>query len=129
MKRAELPDDVRRFILTSIPSVPYLESILLLRQESASTWCSSQLARRLYLQEPQAAGLLQALEAAGIATRVPEMAGDYRYLPSKALADMLDRVAKHYASDLLAVTDLIHSSLNNKRAFQFADAFRWRKDS
>jgi hypothetical protein len=41
---------------------------------------------------------------------------------------LLDRVATHYAGNLLAITDLIHSSIN-RRANQFADAFRWRKDS
>ena len=48
--------------------------------------------------------------------------------PSPELAALLDRVATHYAANLLAITDLIHSGLN-RRATQFADAFRWRKDS
>jgi hypothetical protein len=37
-------------------------------------------------------------------------------------------VAKAYATNLVAVTDVIHSRLD-RRAQQFADAFRWRKDS
>jgi DNA-binding IclR family transcriptional regulator len=128
MSREPLPDDVRRFVLTSVPSVPYIESLLLMRREAAATWTSSQLASRIYVPPAQAAGLLESLEAAGIAARVPGVAGAYCYQPSEELAELLDRVAAHYVTNLLAVTDLIHSSLN-RRASQFADAFRWRKDS
>jgi hypothetical protein len=128
MTAAPIPDDVRRFILTSIPSVPYLESILLLQREPDSRWDRSSLARRLYLAEAQAGELLRALAEAGIATKGASEPASYRYVPAPHLAEMLERVARHYAQDLFGVTDLIHSSLN-KRAFQFADAFRWRKDS
>jgi hypothetical protein len=40
---------------------------------------------------------------------------------------MLEQVAQRYAADLVGVTDLIHSKID-KKAQQFADAFRWRKD-
>jgi DNA-binding IclR family transcriptional regulator len=128
MSRLPLPDDVRRFVLTSVPSVPYIESLLLMRREADAAWSASRLASRIYVPEAQAAGLLETLEASGIAARVPEAQGTFRYQPPQPLAELLDRVAVHYASNLLAVTDLIHSSLN-RRANQFADAFRWRKDS
>ena len=128
MKAATIPDDVRRFILTSIPSVPYLEAILLLQREPAVLWDQSSLARRLYLAEAPAAELLQALQEAGIATKGASGLASWQYQPPAQLAEMLERVARHYAQDLFGVTDLIHSRLN-KRAFQFADAFRWRKDS
>ena len=128
MSHEALPDDVRRFVLTSVPSVPYIESLLLMRREAEATWTSARLAGRVYLPVAQAARLLEALEASGIAARVPDTEGGYRYGPPKELAELLDRVAAHYAINLLAITDLIHSSLN-RRANQFADAFRWRKDS
>jgi hypothetical protein len=128
MKHPPLPDDVRRFVLTTVPSVPYIESLLLLRREAALTWNPAQLARRIYVPEAQAAQLLEALEASGVAASVEGEEKTYRYAPSAELAAMLDRVATHYASNLLAITDLIHSGLN-RRANQFADAFRWRKDS
>jgi hypothetical protein len=128
MKRAEISDEVRRFILTSIPSVPYLEAVLLLRGEPATQWEPALAARRLYVGDRHAAELLQQLAEAGIAVREgPE--ARYRYHPSTAeLAQRIDRLAEAYAGDLLAVTDLIHSRID-KRAQQFADAFRLRKDS
>ena len=128
MSPKDIPDDVRRFILTSVPSVPYIESLLLLRREPDSNWDAAQLARRIYVPEAQAAQLLEALESSGVAARASGEEAAYRYAPAAELSSMLDKVAAHYASNLLGVTDLIHSSLN-RRAHQFADAFRWRKDS
>lgn len=124
-----IPDEIGRFILTSIPSVPYLEALLLLRRESTLAWTSSQLARRLYLPEAQTAELLHNLEAAGIAARNGTEADlSYQYEPAPELAQMLDQVAQCYSTRLRAVTDLIHSRVD-RRAYQFADAFRLRKDS
>lgn len=124
--RAELPADLRRFILTSIPSVPYLEAVLLLRAEKQRDWSAGDLARRLYLPEPQAASLLQDLHSAGIVTGET---GRMRYAPvADELAAVLDSLASEYAVNLVGVTDLIHSRVD-KKAQQFADAFRFRKDT
>lgn len=129
MTRKDVPDPVRRFILTSVPSVPYLEAVLLLRAEAERNWHASQIAQRLYLPEPVAAELLAALASAGIAQTVPQEPQRFRYEPATAqLRAMLDAVAAAYSADLVAVSDLIHSRVD-KRARQFADAFRWRKDS
>lgn len=128
MSRPELPADLRRFILTSIPSVPYLEALLLLRAEPSRPWNAGALARRLYLGEPAAAALLAALADAGIAAVQAEPPGHLYRPANPELAAMLDRLAAFYAADLVAVTDLIHMRVD-KRAQQFADAFRWRKDT
>jgi hypothetical protein len=126
MSTGDIPDDLRRFVLTSIPSVPYLEAILLLQREPGTGWTAPLLAKRLYLPESRAGELLGSLRTAGI---VAERNGErvYTYQPEPALAAMLDRLAVLYAADLVAVTDLIHSTVD-RRAFQFADAFRLRKD-
>jgi hypothetical protein len=119
-----LPDPVRRFILTSVASVPHLEAMLLLRSESAEPWSAARVARRLYIREAEALPLLHALNEAGIAA--PAEAGQYRYAPAPELAALLDQVADTYASNLLGVTQLIHSRID-RRAQQFADAFRLKK--
>ena len=62
-----IPDDIRRFILTSIPSVPYLEAMLLLRNETQRPWDGKTLAQRLYMSEKAAAQLLAELHEAPIA--------------------------------------------------------------
>jgi DNA-binding IclR family transcriptional regulator len=123
--RPELPPELRRFILTSIPSVPYLEALLLLRAEPTREWAVADVARRLYLPEARAAELLQAMAEAGITRPCP---GGQCYGPDAALDEMLGQLATHYAADIVGVSDLIHSRVD-KKAQQFADAFRWRKDS
>lgn len=126
MGKKTIADDVRRFILTSVPSVPYLEAMLLLRDDSATPWDPFRLARRLYIGEAQALDLLQTLAQSQVARRGED--GGFQYAPATPeLARAIDGLAQTYAADLLGVTDLIHSRLD-KRAQQFADAFRWRKD-
>ncbi|WP_240788754.1 hypothetical protein [Ramlibacter henchirensis] len=124
--RPDLPQDLRRFILTSIPSVPYLEAVLLLRAQPQRIWSAADAARRLYLPEQRASELLAELNSAGIAQAEPH---GCRYAPgTEELAAILDQLAAHYAVDLVGVSDLIHSRVD-KKAQQFADAFRIRKDS
>lgn len=128
MRRGEIPDDVRRFILTSVPSVPYLEAILLLRTEPDAAWEVRRVAGRLYVGEKQAAELLAALTEAGIAAHeAQEEAALFRFSPvTVELRELLDVLAQTYSVNLVGVTDLIHSRID-KRAQQFADAFRLRK--
>jgi hypothetical protein len=129
MDKPSLPEDLRRFVLTSIPSVPFLEALLLMRADPAQTWRRDTLARRLYVREKMAEGLLADLCKAGIAVHCKDAGGDgYRYAPADAgLRAHLDFLADVYATHLVEVTHLIHSSLDRK-AQQFADAFKWRKD-
>ncbi|MDB5750701.1 MAG: hypothetical protein JWP65_1122 [Ramlibacter sp.] len=126
MAKGEVPAEIRRFILTTIPSVPYLEAVLLLRAEPDHAWDASLLARRLYVGERTAAELLALLTAAGVASAQAGVAG-VRYAPAPEVASLFDQVALAYATDLVAITDLIHSRID-KRAQQFADAFRFRKE-
>jgi len=126
MSRGELPAEIRRFILTSVPSVPYLEAVLLLRAEPDQAWDATSLARRLYVGEKVAADLLQLLSTSGVAEPV-EGSQAVRYAPGDELRSLIDRLAGVYAADLVTVTDLIHSRID-KRAQQFADAFRFRKE-
>ena len=130
MSRAELSEDIRRFILTSVASVPYLEAILLLRTDPDVGWDVRRLAARLYVAERQAAEVLASLAAAGIARSEDQLdTALFHYAPATAeLRERLDALAQAYSANLVEVTDLIHSR-TDKRAQQFADAFRLRKDS
>ena len=124
MTKPPIPDDVRRFVLTSIPSVPFLEAMLLLRSDAARAWDAAGVARRLYVGEAQSLALLHALGEAGIAST---NGGGYRYAPaSEGLREAIDALAATYSVNLMGVTELIHSPID-KRALQLADAFRWTK--
>jgi Mn-dependent DtxR family transcriptional regulator len=120
-----IPDDIRRFVLTSIASVPYLEAALLLQREPERSFDSESLARALYIQPRAAQDLLAALHAAGI---VRDEGPGWRYAPrDEALASMLQRLQQTYGKHLIEVTTLIHD-VTRKNAQRFADAFKLRKD-
>ncbi|MGJ7917262.1 hypothetical protein ACI48D_17525 [Massilia sp. LXY-6] len=130
MDNLSIPEDLRRFVLTNIPSVPYLEALLLMRADPDRPWSTDSLARRLYVRDKVAEGLLAELCRSGMAAPRSDGAADaYCYRPrDEALRERIDRLADLYATNLVEVTHLIHSSLDRK-AQQFADAFKWRKDS
>jgi hypothetical protein len=121
-----IPEDIRRFVLTSIPSVPYLEALLLFHEAPQTTRRCDDVARLLYLNERTTAPLMQALCEAGLV----RAEGDaFRYEPrDETLRATVDRLAAVYAADLVGVTTLIHDA-TQKSAQRFADAFKLRKDS
>lgn len=130
MDKAPIPEDLRRFVLTSIPSVPFLEALLLLRADPAQQWHSDMLAQRLYVRERTAHALLEDLCRAGmVAPCADTPQACYQYQPNSGhLRERIDALAELYAKHLVEVTLLIHSTLDRK-AQQFADAFKLRKDS
>lgn len=118
-----IPDDVRRFVLTSIASVPHLEALLLLRA-TPGDWTAANAAERLYISEKSAEKLLDDLCNSGMLVRTDS---SYRYQPeTEAMRGTVDAVARTYSQNLVAMTNLIHSSVERK-AHQFADAFNLRK--
>jgi len=124
MAKQTLPAEIRRFVLTSIPSVPYLEALLLLRSQEQQAWQTADVARRLYVPDAVAAELLRALNASGLVAAEGE---GFRYAPRReALRATIDQLQQLYATRLVEITSLIHTRLE-KRALQFADAFRWNK--
>jgi hypothetical protein len=134
MNNSAIPEDLRRFVLSSIPSVPFLEALLLMRADPTRPWRRETLAHRLYIREKAADSLLGELCRAGMVAPCPGSAAGpdgecYCYRPSEeSLRKRIDLLAEMYATHLVEVTHLIHSSLDRK-AQQFADAFKWRKDS
>lgn len=128
MEPTAIPDDLRRFILLRIPSIPYLEALLLMREDATRWWDSGALAQRLYLGVAACDDLLLQLHADGVAARDPAGAARYRYAPEHGqLAAMLDRLAPVYARRLVEVSTLVHSK-SGRKAQVFADAFVWRKE-
>lgn len=127
MSNTNLSDELRRFIY-SIESVPYLEAMLLLRQEPAQVWDEYALAKRLYLSPQKAAKMLLELCASGIC--VPGSAGNgYNYAPPSDLSMLVDQLAIYYSSHLIEVTNTIHSkSSAGRRTHLFADAFKFKKE-
>lgn len=127
MTSKNLPDDIRRFIL-ALPSIPYLETILVLRESSRQEWTPHDVAQRLFLNEEKITGILQDLCNSGVCVAVAEKRDTFFYRPqSEDLAELITRVAQYYARNLIEVTNMIHGNSSTQRIQQFADAFHWRK--
>lgn len=124
MTSGPIPDDVRRYVLFAIPSVPYLEALLLLRSTPHQAWNAEQVAQRLYLGENTAADLLARLSEAGIARQHPD---GFQYFPHDAhTAGLLDSLAAAYSQHLVEISLLIHSK-NEGKPQHFANAFLFRR--
>lgn len=128
MHREPIPEDLRRFLLTSVPSVPFVEALLLLREARGEPVETTQVARRLYLPEHAATAVLEQLAQARIVERSLHGPSAHRFAPDPGLAAVVEQLASYYRSHLVEITDVIHSRTGRK-AQQFADAFKWRKDS
>ena len=121
MSEDKIPEEVRDFLLECIDSVAQLEALLLLR-ESSREWDIQSLARRLYIEEGEAAKILSSLVGCELAGsdgtlfRYQTRDDDHRHL--------VDAVANTYARYLVQVTRLIHE----KGIRNFANAFKFRKD-
>ena len=121
MRKDQIPEDLRHFILDALPSVPHLEALLLLRAQQGIPSSADAIAKRLYVAEKTAEGVLRDLVATRLVAREDR---SYRYAPaSLELARLVDRLAEFYAHALVAVTNLIHE----RAARIFADAFKFRK--
>jgi Mn-dependent DtxR family transcriptional regulator len=120
-----MPERVRRFVLTSLPTVPHLETLLLLWRESQPAWNAEQIASRLYVSPAIARIVADELTHAELIES--DGAGHYRSRREpRELAELLDELDAAHARQLRAITDLIHSNTQRK-ATRFADAFSWRK--
>ena len=123
MENAEIPDDLRRFILQNIDSVAKLEALLLMRKHAGQDWDPATMSARLYIGLQQATSILQDLSRLSLCRS--ECSG-YRYQPGQALSELVDRLAETYASQLIPVTNLIHAR-NPSNLQHFADAFKiWK---
>jgi hypothetical protein len=124
-----IPADIRRFILTSIDSVPHLEAILLLCCDPKTPWDAKMMAQSLYISEKKAEEILGNLAASGFTTPTSqETPATYQFKPaSPALQEILTRLRDIYAKNLVEVTNLIHSK-TSKQAQELGDAFKWQKE-
>jgi hypothetical protein len=124
-----IPPSIRRFILTSIDSVPHLEAVLLLSYDAGIEWDAKMMSQRLYLAEKKAAELLSDLAIAGFAIAKGDEGNPlYSYHPATPeLREALAQLNQVYAKNLIEVTNLIHSKIS-KQAQKFGDAFKWKNE-
>ena len=129
MDDTDISDDMRRFILDSVPSIPYLEVMLLMRNEPHRKWSLHDVAQRIFISESSVADILKQLLSAGVINVSTQWPPLYQFYPKDDfLKTMLDQLAVTYSIHLIEVTNLIHSNIDQK-AHRFANAFTWKKDT
>lgn len=121
-----IPDDVQRFILEHIDSVPALEALLIMKRDPDKQWTAAAMAAELYMDRRTVAPFLADLSARGLCGALHREEAVYFWRPaSPALAESLERLAEVYAKHLVPVTNLIHSK-PRPSVRGFSDAFRLR---
>lgn len=121
-------DQVLRFVLDQIDSVPELEALLLLWQNRPAAWKAADIARRLYIVRDQAQALLVDLSRKGMVAIDPERADSYRYESRSAERDeLMARTEAVYRRQIVRISTLIHSKPSSA-VRDFARAFRFTKE-
>ena len=126
MEDADFSDEFCRFLHANVPSVQAAELLLLLASDPAAALRPKEAAERLSaVSEAEAAKILQALHANGLA-----MAGvdqSYQYRPaSEALEAHVGVLAQAYEERPVTLIRIIYA-LRDSKIRSFADAFRVRK--
>lgn len=128
MNTSELSNELRRFIST-IASIPHLETMLLLHQAPGQVWNVSSVAQRIYLSQAQAENMLKDLCDAGIFKSAIDSAGEFIYSPiNPELGKLINELAEYYPRNLIQVTNMVHAKSASGRVQMFANAFRLNKD-
>jgi hypothetical protein len=123
-----IPEDVHRFVLTSIPSVPHLEALLLFHGHPDRERSCAEVARALYVPDSRAGELLDYLCKIHCLSASGGPQAGYRYAPrDEELRALLERVVHAYRTEMIGVTHLIHDT-TQRSAHRFADAFRLKKE-
>lgn len=102
-----VPENLRRFLLTSIPSIPHLELLLLLWRERGEVGVT-ELARRLYVEPPFAMSLVEELCDADLVV-AGAAAGSYRLWDGdETLLELFAQLDRTYSRHVRAVADIVH---------------------
>jgi hypothetical protein len=121
-----IPEDVRRFILEHIDSVPALEALLLMKRDVPRQWTAGAIAAELYMDPRKVTPFLGDLSSRGLCGNAPGAEPVYFWRPATpAVAENLERLAQVYAKHLVPVTNLIHAK-PGPSVRGFSDAFRLR---
>ena len=118
-------NDVDRFVMEYIDTVPHLEALLLIWSGRDKPWTVDYMSERLFLPHPSVKQILNDLVSRGLIVTGP--APDvYRYEGTPEEDRLLGLVDATYRRELVRVSRLIHSKAP-AAVRAFARAFRVRK--
>ena len=103
----EISPTLRSFVLT-LPSIPFLEALLLLHGAPGHIWTAEAIAQRLYLQSvARADEIVRELARRGFCSCTPD--GLLIYQPADdACHALICELAREYSQRLIEITKLVH---------------------
>jgi hypothetical protein len=122
-----IPDEVRRFILAQIDSVPLIEALLLLCDRADEVWTDDKLGRALYVSPVIAKKIASDMLHRGWITVSSEADGYVYNSVWDCEGVFMKTLASVYRTQLVPVTQLIHSQ-SSSAARDFAKAFNLKKE-
>ena len=128
MKDAGFDDDVYRFFINEIDTVPQMEALLLLWESRPKQWTADELAQRLYIDVDAVRSAMAPLVQRQLIVADQKPAVEYSYQPRSGDVDrLLESVATAYRRNLVRATTLIHSKAS-PAVREFARAFKLKKE-
>lgn len=117
-------EEVDRFILQEIDTVPQLEALLLLWNSRPRQWRNSDLAAALYVSKETTQEIVAHLERRGLVTCDGSDGCTYLSSPRDSLIGAVDII---YRRELVRISRMIHSKAP-AGIREFANAFRFKKE-
>ncbi|MFP5249043.1 MAG: hypothetical protein ACLGP3_04370, partial [Acidobacteriota bacterium] len=126
-KRTFTREQIDRFVVDEIDSVPQLEALLLIWNRRPRTWTSADLSRELYVSPDFAQDILRSLAQRRLVAEVGEKTGCYTLrLRSGEMEDLLAALDNGYRHELVRISNLIHEKASHALR-DFASAFRFKR--
>lgn len=121
-------EEVYRFILNQIDSVPQMEALLLVWESRPKQWPDTEIAKRLYIGIDLAKNILQDLVRRRVLATGAHPPRQYWYeSKSEDLDRLVEAVAVTYRRDLVRVSTFIHTK-GSSAVRDFAQAFKFTKE-
>jgi hypothetical protein len=117
-------EEVDRFIVEEIESVPHLEALLLLWKRQPNQWSPQEMADALYVSTSAAEPILLDLKQRGFAKLE---SGKYSYHATGERSELIAKVDRTYRRELVRISTMIHAK-PSAAVRAFARAFRFTKD-
>lgn len=120
-------EQVIRFVLNEIETVPHLEALLLIWKNRPARWSLENLRERLFVNANALNDIVHDLERRGL-IRVENENEQYWYEPGSVEKDaLIQAVDETYRRDLVRISNLIHSKASTP-VREFARAFKFTKE-
>jgi hypothetical protein len=128
MSKEKAEEEVFRFILDEIETVPHLEALLLLWNSRPKRWGKEELSERLFTREDQLTSLMQDLVRRRLVVAGADVPNQYWYESQSPEMDwLIEAVAATYQHQLVRISTLIHSKAA-PAVREFAKAFKFTKE-